>query len=259
MLASVSQHQREKNAEQTSNRMKGRMMNGYFVFAAPVGYRYKKTKSHGKLLTRDEPVASIIQEALVGYASGRFGTQAEVTRFLETQPDFPKDLPGGHIRQQKITNMLGRVIYAGYIEHEPWGIVRRKGHHEPTISLETFLKIQERKAAKTVAPMRKDLNEDFPLRGAVVCACCSQPVTACWSKSSTGKRYPYHWCQSRNCTEYRKNIPAQAIEAGFEDILKAMSPTPNLLDIVKTMLKSAWIQREDQAAAIKQAYKRDIA
>nr|WP_237072855.1 recombinase family protein [Pseudaestuariivita rosea] len=61
MLASVAQHQREKNAEQTSNRMKGRMMNGYSVFAAPIGYIYKKTGSHGKLLTRDEPIASIIQ------------------------------------------------------------------------------------------------------------------------------------------------------------------------------------------------------
>jgi hypothetical protein len=46
MLASVAQHQREKNAEQTSNRMKGRMMNGYSVFSAPVGYTYKKTKGH---------------------------------------------------------------------------------------------------------------------------------------------------------------------------------------------------------------------
>ncbi|WP_237072869.1 recombinase family protein, partial [Pseudaestuariivita rosea] len=89
LLASVAQHQREKNGEQTSNRMKGRMMNGYSVFAAPVGYRYEKRNGHGKILVRDEPAASIIQEVMKGYASGRFESQAEVKRYLENSTDFP--------------------------------------------------------------------------------------------------------------------------------------------------------------------------
>ncbi|MEM1079663.1 MAG: hypothetical protein AAGI09_14175 [Pseudomonadota bacterium] len=37
LLASVAQHQREKNGEQTKNRMRGRLMNGYWVFSAPIG------------------------------------------------------------------------------------------------------------------------------------------------------------------------------------------------------------------------------
>jgi len=38
LLASVSQHQRQKNSEQTKNRMRARIQNGYWVFQAPVGY-----------------------------------------------------------------------------------------------------------------------------------------------------------------------------------------------------------------------------
>jgi len=38
----------------------------------------------------NEPLASIIREALEGYASGRFDIQAEVKRWLEAQPEFPK-------------------------------------------------------------------------------------------------------------------------------------------------------------------------
>lgn len=34
VLASVSQHARQKNKEQTRNRMRGRMMNGYWSFRA---------------------------------------------------------------------------------------------------------------------------------------------------------------------------------------------------------------------------------
>lgn len=93
ILASVSQHQSRKNAEQTLNRMQSRCLNGYWVFQPPVGYRYQKVDGHGKLLVRNEPLASIVQEALEGYASGRFDTQVEVKRFLEAQPDFPRTCP----------------------------------------------------------------------------------------------------------------------------------------------------------------------
>ncbi|WP_299671959.1 recombinase family protein [uncultured Roseobacter sp.] len=246
MLASVAQHQREKNAEQTSNRMKGRMMNGYAVFAAPIGYKYKKTGAHGKLLTRDEPLASIIQEGLEGYASGRIASQAELKRFFESQALFPKDLPNGQIRQQKVSDIISRVVYAGYVEHLPWGITRRKGHHEPIISLSTYEAIQQRKAARPLAPARKDINRDFPLRGFVTCACCDKPMTAAWAKSRTGKRHPYYFCQTRGCDYRRKSIRRADIEGRFEDILKTLQPSQNLFEIVKAMLKQAWEMRLDQ-------------
>ena len=33
ILVSVAQHNRQKNAEQTKNRMRGRVLNGYWPFA----------------------------------------------------------------------------------------------------------------------------------------------------------------------------------------------------------------------------------
>lgn len=74
ILATVAQHQRRKNAEQTLNRMRARVMNGYWPFACPVGYRYQKVSGHGKMLVRNEPLASILQEALEG-------TPADGSRF----------------------------------------------------------------------------------------------------------------------------------------------------------------------------------
>jgi site-specific DNA recombinase len=68
LLASVAQHQRQKNGEQAKNRMRARMMGGYWVFMAPLGYRYEKSGGGGSILVRDEPVASIIEEGLQGYA-----------------------------------------------------------------------------------------------------------------------------------------------------------------------------------------------
>ena len=116
----------EQNQRQVIQKMQARIEMGYWVFPAPIGYRYGSDRGHGKILMRDEPVASVIQEALKGYASGRFRSQAEVTRFLEIQPAFPKDLPDGKIRQWKVSKMLRRVLYAGYVERPDWGYLPAK-------------------------------------------------------------------------------------------------------------------------------------
>ncbi len=233
ILASVSQHQSRKNAEQTLNQMQARCFNGYWVFQPPMGYKYEKVEGHGKLLVRNEPIASIIQEALNGYASGRFDAQVEVKRFLESKPDFPKDLPNGEIRNQRVTDILTRVTDAGYIEVPNWDIPLRKGHHKGLISLETYQKIQDRLKGGVKSPMRKDINEDFPLRGFVVCGDCERPLTACWSKSKTGKKHPYYLCHNRACASHRKSIRRDQVEGDFEDLLLALKPTKGIFDLTK--------------------------
>jgi site-specific DNA recombinase len=70
LLASVSQHQRQKNAEQVKNRMRARLMSGYWILCPPRGYKMEKMDGHGKMLVRDEPLASIIQEGLGGLCLG---------------------------------------------------------------------------------------------------------------------------------------------------------------------------------------------
>src|SRR5574338_397185 len=241
ILATVAQHQRRKNAEQTLNRMRARVMNGYWPFACPVGYRYEKVNGHGKMLVRDEPLASIVQEALEGYASGRFQIQAEVKRFLESHPEFPRDR-SGEVRNQRVTDILTRPVYAGYVEAPDWDIALRKGQHEPLISFETFKKLEERLNGKARVPARKDLNADFPLHGAVVCGDCGTPLTACWS-SGRNERYPYYLCPKRGCASYGKSIRREVIEGEFEALLKKLEPSQALYRVARAMFEDLWNHR----------------
>ncbi len=247
LLASVSQHQRQKTGEQTINRMRARSLGGYWVFQAPIGYQYVRKAGHGKVLVRHEPYATMLQEAFEGFATGRFETQVEVKRFLESCPEFPKDTKSGEIRNQRITDWLTRPIYAGYIEVPNWNVSLRKGQHEALISFETFQKIQDRLTAGAKAPARKNISEDFPLRGFVLCHDCSKPLTACWSKSKTGKKHPYYLCPTKGCTSYRKSIRRDVLEGEFIDLLHTLQPTESLFDLAKTMFKDIWTQRQAQA------------
>lgn len=261
--ASVSQHQREKNAEQVVHRMTARLRNGYYVFASPTGYRYEHVTGRGKLLRRDEPIASVLQEALEGYASGRFQTQAEVARFLNPHPVFARDVLG-NIRLQQIKCFLTNPVYGGHFEYKPWEVRLTKGVHEPLISWETFQRIQERLEEKAHAPIRKDIKDDFPLRGFVTCAACDHPMTAYWAKGRN-KHYAYYQCFKKGCVERGKAIAREKVETAFEALLRQMRPSANLVAMAAQMFRDLWeqrigsidLQKAEQRKALK-AYDRQI-
>ena len=207
-----------------------------------MGYRYEKTSGHGKLLIRDEPYAAIVKEALEGYASGRFQLQAEVKRFLESFPEYPRDR-NGEVRNQRVTELLTRVVYAGYVDSPNWKVNLRPGHHEALISFETYQTIQRRLQERAKVPARANLNMDFPLRGFVTCGDCGHPLTACWSKSKTGARHPYYLCFQKGCKSYRKSIRRDVLEGEFEAIVKQLRPTEGLFNTARRMFENRWNHR----------------
>ncbi|MDP3332347.1 MAG: recombinase family protein [Methylotenera sp.] len=256
ILATVAQHQRRKNAEQTKNRMRARVMNGYWPFACPVGYRYERVSGRGKMLVRNEPLASIVQEMLEGFASGRFQIQAEAKRFLESHPEFPRD-HRGEVRYQRVADILTRVIYAGFVESPEWEVSIRQGHHAALVSMETYQKIQDRLTEKPRAPARKDLNTDFPLRGAVTCGHCEGLLTACWSKGRNG-RHAYYLCGRRGCESYGKSIRRDLMEGQFQDLLKDLQPSTNLFLAARAMFKDNWDQRLANGESRRRSLKNDL-
>ncbi|MGF1463778.1 MAG: recombinase family protein [Maricaulaceae bacterium] len=261
MLVNVAEYQRNKNAEQTQNRMRGRMLNGYWVFQAPRGYRYEKVGAHGKLLVRDEPLATIMQTALEGYASGRFQTLSEVKRYLETEPDFPRDTQHGEVPIQRIKGWLTQVLYAGYIDRPEWGVSLREAQHDGLITLETYKRIQDRLAGRAVAApkaaVRKDMRADMPLRGFVLCGDCERPLTGGRSKGRKAY-YVYYECHNKACASYRKTIRKADIEGAFETLLGGLSPTRRLFRFVSIMLKDLWDRQSEQLADQRRALAKQL-
>ncbi len=131
VTVAFADYHRVNNREQTLNRMQARISNGFAVFAAPSGYVYGRVSGfNGRMLVRVEPQASIIAEAFERYASRQLESQADVVRFLEEHPLYPKPR-NGKLPHQRVGDMLRNPIYAGYVEAPIWGVTRRKGHHEP--------------------------------------------------------------------------------------------------------------------------------
>ncbi|MEO1046393.1 MAG: recombinase family protein [Pseudomonadota bacterium] len=252
--AAAGQLERKVIARQNRQKKIARMEAGYFAFSRPpIGYRYTKARgSNSKVLVRDEPYASIIADVLEGFASGRYASQAEVARHLEAHPRFPKH--NGKVPVQKVTRLLTQPLYAAYISSEAYGVSIRDAQHEGLISKATFQKIQDRIAGRANAPARKDLNRDFPLRGAVRCSECGNHLTASWPRGKY-KSYAYYLCQKKGCSQYGKSIPRAKIEGEFETVLKSLQPSKGFIKATVAAFRIYWSTRVSQdkenAAAIK--------
>ncbi len=241
LMAAIAELERHQNKRQVRNRMKARLEAGYWTFYQPPGYTYIKDPIHGKLIVPKEPEASIIREALEGFASSRFATQMDVKEFLDAK-GFNHWGTAKHAYLEQVKRLLTREVYAGYIIYPKWNVTRRIGHHQALIDPETFQRIQDRLAEKEKLPRRKDINADFPLRGFVVCSCCHKPLTSGWS---TGRRqkFAYYWCRGIDCQVKNKMIRADKMHKEFEAMLSEYQPNEKILDVVKTRLVERWKER----------------
>ncbi|SEN97094.1 recombinase family protein, partial [Palleronia pelagia] len=257
VIAAQGQLEREQNRRQVIQKMTARVEKGYYVFHPPIGYKYERVAAHGKILVPNEPIASIIREALEGFADGRFTSQVEVKRFLEGKPDFPKSGKSGYVHPTKVRDMLERSVYAGCVEAPNWGVTLRKGHHEALISFSTYERIQARLKGTLNAPARKDINQDFPLRGFVLCDDCGEPMTSCWSKGRN-QLYPYYLCDTPSCDSKRKSIRRADIEEGAEALLRSLQPAAQLFKLAKAIFTDIWEMRRADALGARKALEAQV-
>lgn len=241
IIAGGAQLEREQNQRQVIQKMKAGMEAGNWMLGAPKGYRYEKKPRQRSVMVPIRSITNVIVEAFELFTCGQMQTCAEVARFLERNPDFPRG-KSGRVSIQAAKNMLTQLLYTGYMEYEPWGISLRPATHEGIISMETYLKAQERLAGNAHAPARKDISAQFPLRGFVVCE-CGHPMTAGFTKGRN-KHYPYYYCQNRECEHRGKSIKRDVLEGEFEELLNGMTPRQEMFLMARDMFRDIWVALE---------------
>lgn len=252
VFAGHAELERKQNTRQVCNRMRARLEQGYWTFDWPPAMKTEKVVGHGKLLVPVEPKASLVKEALEGFASKRFITKTDVQYFLASRGFFHRKM-SDKVHLGQVTRLLERAwIYAGFIQYLPWGISRRKGHHQAIISEATLNLIEERLAENPLRPHRKDLHIDFPLRGYAACEECRELMTASWSKGRT-QIYPYYRCTTKGCVRRNKGMRKEHLDDAFSKKLEEMSATPNALKLLGAVFNDAW---KDRMKDIEQQTKR---
>ena len=255
MIAATKEYERLNNRMQVKSRQRARLELGYWVFCHPPGYVYKKHPVHGKLLHRDEPNASIIKEALEGFANNRFGTQENVRCFLESR-NYKASNKSTKPHTETVKRMLTKSLYAGIVEYEKWGVKAVDGHHESLITRETYFKIQDKLSGKT-RRYENSKGADFPLRGFIQCAECGEYMTASWS-TGRSKKHPYYRCKNKNCSCGNKSIKRKSIENDFAELLKNAVLQKPLISLLKVITKEIYNERIKESKLEEKAAKKEI-
>lgn len=242
MVVAQGEYERHKNRERVIARQRARLQLGYWVFAPPKGYRYKMVRGHGKLLVVDPTNAPLIRSTFEKFASGELISLVNVAQFL--RQGGLRNRSGQKIAPSlsECSRLLSRKLYMGVIDYQPWGIKDVIGHHEPIVDEAIFLQVQARIAGRKRAPRKPGLNQDFPLRGTVICGGCGTPLTASWSKGRS-KKYAYYRCPSSSCVVPQKSIPKAVLEERFLDLLSVTKPTPGVLKLTRKLAEEVWSEK----------------
>lgn len=238
VMAGQAELEREQNKRQVIQKQKARLDNGYWPFRAPQGfYMKRKDPIHGTIIEfGDKKTLELITEALEGFANGRYDKIIDVKKFLQDN----KYLGKRHVAMTSVKNLLTNALYAGYVEYKKWDVPRRLGHHKGIISIETYEQIQDKLAGRAKMYTRKDMREDFPLRGFVSCAQCKKLFTSSWSTARNKQKHPYYACKTKGCTSYGKSIRKSDIETGYCNLLNEFEPKPVAIKLFTLRAMAVW-------------------
>ena len=237
IMAGQAELERHQNSRQVSQKMKARLEAGYWSFGVKRGYKTIKDPMHGKLSVPNGNEAKILKEALEGFSSGLFIRKIDACKYL-IEKGFWKLEPKRYV--YLFDKMLKDLFYVGYIEYPKWNVSRRLGHHKALISIETFELNQKRlRGGQINKPARKDVSEDFILRGLLCCAECRKHLTASFTKGNGG-RYGYYFCQNKKCKMFRVSINKKEIDKGFKKLLTSNTLKPEVSKLVAVVFDRVW-------------------
>jgi len=212
ILASVAQFDNEIRAERCRGGMVQAVMEGRWVWPAPLGFRNIRFNSKATI-EPDPATAPAVVELFCRLAGG--SQPREAREWLLQQ--------GVKLGRSQFFRLIRNPAYIGTIE--AFGQTNiAVPPFVPLVSRAVFRQaqaaIQPRLFPKTI---RRD-NPDFPLRGTLRCE-CGAFLTAGWAHGRS-KRYAHYRCKSCHGVNLRREI----VHAAFCDELRALEPNPEHLD-----------------------------
>jgi len=233
---------------------------GGFPHGAPIGYLNVKEIVGGRQVARivpDPDRAPLVTLGFEHYASGdwilqrlagELGHQGLTNRGR-------RDRPVKAITWQGLAKILANPIYTGIV---CWGGVEHPGLHQPLTTPDTFRRVQELLAARSVRGTRERKHPHY-LKGLLHCGVCGRRLSIQHSKG----RYTYFFCLGQKndpagtCRE--RYIAADDLEAQVEQLYTAIQLSASWAERLEEELHAEVIERQHADAAQRELLTRRVA
>ena len=228
----VAHTEDDKISRRTRDGIHGTLLKGRCSNKAPRGYKNVKGQ---KIVTVDENVAELVRYAFEEVAKG-IKTPTMVMREVQSK--------GLKVCNSSFFEMLRNRFYCGLVYVPPYldePAQYVKGIHEPLVSMETFIKVQNR--INTVAERNRNVeskkkakvvklpHEDYYFHPFLECPICGSKICASHSKGRN-QTYAYYHCNK--CKKYR--VPAHKMNEDILRYIREIRPCKAVLDLYEEVL-----------------------
>ena len=238
LLVLLGQLDNEGKAEVTIDNMRSLALQGYWQHPPIVGYETDKIENDiGKPRPTLKPskMANNVKQVLERYSLGDI-TKAELARYAKEvglRSRYDKVLS-----EDSIFRLIKSPTYAGYISDKFTNYELVKGKHPAIISTETYEVNQRLLYARNSrkGEVHTVKNEDYPLRGFLLCSNCHKPLYASAPTSGSGKRSPRYHCARKRCVGKVTSVKSNVVHDDFIKLLERIKPNEGILRLYRTVM-----------------------
>ncbi|EDP97013.1 serine type site-specific recombinase [Kordia algicida OT-1] len=217
-----SKYDNDQRKEKTTAGMKQRLLQGYYIGVAPVGYKNSRDAQNRPILIHSDK-AKLIRKAFEWKANESI-SNVEIIKRLKKY--------GLTIQKQHMTRIFRNPIYCGLLANRLLDGKVVKGNHKPIVSKELFLKVNNINTEKNgIRSKQRKNNPNLPMRGFVKCDACGKPITG-----YTEKKYnlDYYRGHTKGCCGYKR---AYKLNEKFKTFLASFQIDEHIIEPLKLQMK----------------------
>ncbi len=198
-----SRYDNDIRRDKTITGMRHRLLNGYYMGVAPLGYKNARNEQNIPIIIPDEN-AKFIKKIFLWKVNENLANADIIDRLK---------LQGLTIYRQRLTDIFRNPIYCGLLSHSILDNEVVEGKHKPIISKEVFLKANGIQSKNYQNYKQNKQNDNLPLKTFAFCNSCESPLTGYLVKK---KNLYYYKCKTVGCSCNRNS---KALHEQFQKIL----------------------------------------
>lgn len=220
ILFLFSQYDNDLRKQKSMDGTKEKLINGIWCTRPPRGY--DTVKRNGERFIEINETGKLLRKAFLWKAQEQL-THSEIVKRLAAS--------GLKITIKTLHAVFTNPFYCGMLSHSALGGELIKGKHEPLVSQEIFLKVNDIKP-RNYGKVKNEKYANTPLKGLLKCESCGELMRGYIVKK---KGLYYYKCNSDKkcgCNKSAKDLHSQ-----FEGILEELTLEEKYVDVFKDQLR----------------------
>lgn len=215
-----SKYDNDQRKEKTITGMKQRLLQGFYIGNAPIGFKNARDEQNRPILIHSEK-AKLIRKAFEWKATESL-SNVEILKRLKTY--------GVNLNPPRLTIMFRNPVYCGLIANSLLDGQVVKGNHKPIVSKAMFLKVNNINAKNGGGFKHTKNNIHLPMKGFITCDTCQKPITGYTEKIY---KINYYRCNAKGCSGYSR---ADQLNEKFKNLLRTFQIDKRLIAPLKVQM-----------------------